>query len=512
MTLLDPRTLLRPLAIGSLGVGARALLTNSDATVVACDADLVGEAAAELADGADGPVVLVACWAGAAVGPDADVLAVADRSDPLVFRTTVDGEGRGPLTGLAFRFHDVVVLPAGVVAGGTVLATVDGRPVVVERRTGRGHRLVVVGSASVLDDRWLAVAANAALADAVVGGSRGRAAVALVRALRPAEGPVVHPAPPVIDATGDAEAWTAFVAAVPTDAAVDSPEFLRAVARAGRLLPAAVHDALVEFADHGHPSGALVVRGLPVGSLPATPPSPRTPSGKDHVSEFALLAAGRRIGQPVGYRPEHGGELVQNLVPTAGAAGAQTSTSSSVLLEFHTEAAFHPHKPRFLLLLGLRADPSGEARTLLCSIDAVVDHLSLGARAVLTQARFRTSADESYTGGRTGRLGRLVPVLGGDPARPSLTFDADLMSGVDAEATAALEELRALVREHAIGVALGAGDLLVVDNHRAVHGRTPFRARYDGTDRWLQRSFVVTDLEASAGERTGRCIDTRFVP
>lgn len=506
MTLLDPRTLLRPVA-HAVGAGLRALLTDPDLTVVACDADLVDEAVAELAAGADGPVVLVV------EGSSGDVLAAADRSDPLVFRTTVDGEGRGPLAGLAFRFHDVVALPAGVVDGGIVLATVDGRPVVVERRSGRGHRLVVVGSASVLDDRWLAVAANAALADALVGGSRGRGAVATVRALRPGVGPVAHPAPPVIDASGDAEAWAAFVAAAPAaDVALDSPEFLRAVARAGRLLPPAVHDALVDFADHGHASGALVVRGLPVGAVPATPPSPRAAVAKDHVSEFSLLAAGRRLGQPVGYRPEHGGELVQNLVPTAGAAGAQTSTSSSVLLEFHTEAAFHPHKPRFLLLLGLRADPSGEARTLLCSIDAVVDHLSLGARAVLAQARFRTSADESYTGGRTGRLGRLVPVLSGDPDRPTLTFDADLMSGVDAEATAALEELRGLVREHAIGVALGAGDLLVVDNHRAVHGRTPFRARYDGTDRWLQRSFVVADLDASAGERTDRCIDTRFVP
>ena len=43
---------------------------------------------------------------------------------------------------------------------------------------------------------------------------------------------------------------------------------------------------------------------------------------------------------------------------------------------------------------------------------------------------------------------------------------------------------------------LEAGDLLVVDNRRAVHGRSEFRARFDGTDRWLQRTFVVDDLAA----------------
>ncbi len=59
-------------------------------------------------------------------------------------------------------------------------------------------------------------------------------------------------------------------------------------------------------------------------------------------------------------------------------------------------------------------------------------------------------------------------------------------------------------------VALEAGDLLVVDNTVAVHGRTPFTARFDGTDRWLQRSFVVSDLAPSAADRRGRVITTHF--
>ena len=182
-------------------------------------------------------------------------------------------------------------------------------------------------------------------------------------------------------------------------------------------------------------------------------------------------------------------------------------------LEFHTEAAFHPHKPRYLLLMGLRRDPLGQARTLLCSINALLESLPLGVRAVLSEARFRTGVDESYTNGRSGRLGRAVSVLSGDPLQPTLTFDADLMVGIDDEATAALEVLRQAVHEQHIGVALDAGDVLVVDNHAAVHGRSPFEARYDGTDRWLQRSFVVADLAASAGMRAGpsnRVITTRF--
>jgi alpha-ketoglutarate-dependent taurine dioxygenase len=57
-------------------------------------------------------------------------------------------------------------------------------------------------------------------------------------------------------------------------------------------------------------------------------------------------------------------------------------------------------------------------------------------------------------------------------------------------------------------VVLQAGDVLVIDNERAVHGRTPFVPRYDGTDRWLKRALVVTSLPAI--DMVGRVIQTRL--
>jgi L-asparagine oxygenase len=185
------------------------------------------------------------------------------------------------------------------------------------------------------------------------------------------------------------------------------------------------------------------------------------------------------------------------------------STSSAVTLAWHTETAFHPHKPRYLLLLCLRGDPA--ARTTLCSVDEVLPWLERPTVEVLFQPRFRTRPDESFlAAGSTGELGPPLAVLAGDRARPTLTFDEDLMVGTDAEAQRALDELAAAIRRTATGIVLVRGDLLVVDNHRAVHGRTPFAARFDGTDRWLQRAFVVSDLSASDGERLGRSITTRF--
>ena len=285
-------------------------------------------------------------------------------------------------------------------------------------------------------------------------------------------------------------------------------EFISEAGHAGRLLPANVHDALVDFADSTHRSGAMLLRRLPIGDLPGTPLTPTTPAGKDSVSEFTLLTVARRLGQPVGYAPEHGGELVQDIVPTMSAIDRQVSTSSKVQLMFHTEAAFHPHRPRYLLLLCLRGDSS--ARTTLSSIFEVLPQLDPGVVDVLFEARFRTAVDESYLGGRSNVLGPPVAVLSGDRLRPSMVFDADLMVGIDDQADAALRTLGEATQACHASVALESGDLLIVDNNVAVHGRSPFVARFDGSDRWLQRTFVVSDLAPSAADRRGRVITTHF--
>jgi L-asparagine oxygenase len=315
-----------------------------------------------------------------------------------------------------------------------------------------------------------------------------------------------HPVPTVDTSPAD---WDELTGQLPL-AGPDDPEFVRSAGRGRRHLPPAVHDALADMGDDTLEDipGVLLVRGVSVGAPPTTPSSPGEATGKDHVSEFVLLTVARALGQPVGYLPEHGGALVQDLVPTAAAATRQTSTSSAVELEFHTETAFHPHRPRYLLLLCLRGDPA--AQTLLCDVDHVLDLLDPEVRAVLGQPRFRTGVDESFTDGAIADRRPPSAVLSGNSRRPTLVFDADLMQGTDPEAQAALETFRDLTRARRGSLSLEAGDLLVVDNDRCIHGRSSFRARFDGTDRWLQRSFVVGDLGPSAGERRGRVITTTF--
>jgi alpha-ketoglutarate-dependent taurine dioxygenase len=304
--------------------------------------------------------------------------------------------------------------------------------------------------------------------------------------------------------TVDASSWR-----VPATAALDLDEDLvHAAAIGAHTLPADVDDALLRFTVTPPRAGALLLRNVPIGELPPTPPTPEASAAKDLATELALLTVARRLGQPVGYVPEHGGRIVQNIVPTQTDADRQTSTSSRSNLMFHTETAFHPHRPRYLLLLCLRGDPA--AHTTLASVHDIMDHLPDDVVDTMFEPRFRTAVDASFLAGRANELGPARPLVTGTRSEPTFIFDADLTVGVDAAAEDVLVAVRSAIAEVETSVVLEPGDLLVVDNNVAVHGRSPFTARFDGTDRWLQRAFVVTDLAPSAADRDGRVITTEF--
>jgi len=302
----------------------------------------------------------------------------------------------------------------------------------------------------------------------------------------------------------DASTWS--IAAPSVDELGE--ELVHLAALGGRELPSEVDDALLRFAVAAPRAGALLIRNAPIGALPDTPPAPEVAVAKDLTTELALLTVARRLGQPVGYVPEHGGRIVQNIVPTQTDADRQTSTSSRSNLMFHTETAFHPHRPRYLLLLCLRGDPA--AHTTLASVHDIMDHLPAEMVETMFEPRFRTAVDASFLDGRPNELGAARPLVTGTRDEPTFVFDADLTVGIDTEADDVLTAVRAAIEEVETSVVLEPGDLLVVDNNVAVHGRSPFAARFDGTDRWLQRSFVVADLAPSAADRTGRVITTEF--
>src|SRR3954449_1135975 len=153
------------------------------------------------------------------------------------------------------------------------------------------------------------------------------------------------------------------------------------------LLPERIREQVEAFRVRPPAAGCMLLQGLPVGELPPTPASPTSPTAKSSATELRLLTFATLLGEPVGYLPEHGGQIVQNIVPVQSAATSQPSTSSRVNLMFHTEAAFHPHRPRYLLLHCLRGDPA--ARTTVASVVPAMAALDERTVDILFAPRFR---------------------------------------------------------------------------------------------------------------------------
>lgn len=203
-----------------------------------------------------------------------------------------------------------------------------------------------------------------------------------------------------------------------------------------------------------------------------------------------LIKRANEYGSPIGYIQEQNGVLVQNLFPIVGNETRQISSSSKVQLELHTETAFHPWKPDFLMLFCLRGDRTAET-TISLLVD-ILGSLSSKTIEILKEPRFSTSIDVSFQNENQPDKVIRMSVLSEDCS--TMTFDQTLMRGNDIEAQDALERFRQAVYQNLMGLTLDKGDLLVIDNHRAIHGRGPFAPRYDGTDRWLKRVMVRTEL------------------
>ena len=249
-----------------------------------------------------------------------------------------------------------------------------------------------------------------------------------------------------------------------------------------------------------------LIPGYFTGYVPATPSIADDDHDACPAATRALVRFADDIGRAVGYDREQAGRLIQDVFPVKSLERAQVSTSSKVMLGSHTETAFHPHKPRFVVLLCLRGDPA--AATTHADINEIVTYLTANELDVLQTDEFVTTVDPSFmSNGEPDATVVVTPIT----ARSHdwvFVYDELLMKGTTPRAAAALDALHRAVKSATRQVVLDSGDLLVIDNDRAVHGRTPFTPRYDGTDRWLKRALVVTALPAT--DVVGRVIQTRL--
>jgi len=234
-----------------------------------------------------------------------------------------------------------------------------------------------------------------------------------------------------------------------------------------------------------------IAKHISIGDVPPTPIDSSYKIATHHKSIFALHFAANVFGTLVGYAQEQNGELVHNVMPIPQQALNQISSSSEVALALHTELAFHPYKPDYVVLLCLRGDPA--ALTTYAILTELLEELSDETISVLHQQWYTTTIDLSFI--LNGATDRKIPtsVLNTIDGITTLTYDEALIKPINKLADTALAELKTAINKCTHSVALEKGDMLILRNKTVIHGRNSFKPRYDGTDRWLLRALVVAE-------------------
>lgn len=275
-------------------------------------------------------------------------------------------------------------------------------------------------------------------------------------------------------------------------------------------LPDRLRDGITSFRDTPPDHGLLVVRGLPVGDIPATPEAyGSNVLGETHPSSLLVALVAHPLGGLIGYEDEKAGALVHDVYPVSSDA-AKPLNSGSTLFDFHTENVHHPVRPSHLGLLCLRPDHDRQAATMVASVREAEPLLSAADRELLRTDRYRSRFPLSFTRG-TAEDERPVtephPVLTDGPTGAPGTrvrFNMHNTFGTDAAAQEALERLNAAMHTVHRAVRADRGEMLLVDNRIVVHGRSDFTPRYDGNDRWLRRFYPYPgELRADVLVRAG---------
>lgn len=301
----------------------------------------------------------------------------------------------------------------------------------------------------------------------------------------------------------------------------DDPEFLYNATLLARDLPWAILDYLNRFRREEWGYALIRGHGDPQGGFGPTPahwnriehPSPTLDR------DFLLILYGAVLGDAFGWATQQDGRIVMDVLPIKEHEGEQLGTAADVELCWHTEDAFHPLRPDWIILACIR-NPHRTATLIAC-----VDDLRLSEEdvRVLLEPRFCILPDNSHlpkhnsnaSNADFGTIDALsdrpppISLLWGDPASPYIRADKSFWTLADLgdhEAQAALDRLSAEIRRNLREFCLELGDFCFLDNFKAVHGRRPMIARYDGSDRWLKRICVTRDLRKSRAERGGKLL------
>lgn len=290
-------------------------------------------------------------------------------------------------------------------------------------------------------------------------------------------------------------------------------EFARQAKELSTRLPERIIQILDSFSLKGSSTGYLLFSEFLVDDklLPDTPKDNLQHLGEKTVLSKIQAIMNQRLGEMVAYEAEGNGRLFQDMTPNYKFSATQTSLGSGVELEIHTEQAFSKMRPDMLSLACLRGDKN--ANTFILHVSKILENFSLYEQELLHKPLWKIGVDMSFKmHGKEfieGTLRGPIPIL---TREGHLIFDQDLMRGINEESEQLRQKIIQIYYKEKLSHCLEPGEIIIVDNRYAVHGRSAFTPKFDGRDRFIIRSFVTLDLDRSAHARPndGRMIDAMY--
>jgi L-asparagine oxygenase len=272
-------------------------------------------------------------------------------------------------------------------------------------------------------------------------------------------------------------------------------ELIRLVAE----LDIEILSAILRFASDPESESALLIRNSPLGKpLPKTPLTGDREPKPNHIPENFLIGLSLLLGRPIAFPREKKGELVANLVAVPGLGTSVSNAGYLVPLDLHADLVhLGDNMPAFVLLLCLRRDPTGSAKTFLVDARDVLASLDKRDIEILRNANFRIELPESFIGDLEGeRFSSPMPVISGPDFAPQINGEFNSTIALNEPARHALDALKSAARQPGLAqvLELQEGDCIVLRNRAVLHGRSCYQPQFDTDERrWLQRTYVMAD-------------------
>lgn len=248
-------------------------------------------------------------------------------------------------------------------------------------------------------------------------------------------------------------------------------------------------------------AGVLKICNLPIDDpLPLTPPSARRSDiqKQTFAAEVVLTGIAALLGEPIGYEAEKEGALVHDLIPVVNTDKPLSNEGSKVDFGLHVEDAIFTVREHFIILFGQRQDRLKQAVTPVAVVRDILPHLPESIIDELFKEQFIIRKPYILDRANVEAYSTPVSILSGPMENP--TVRVTLYEGGTHATTpagnAALSLFREVANKVAIKYKIQPGEMVVINNFQALHGRSAFKAYGDGLDRYLMRSYVMDSLWA----------------